>query len=126
MMTTAPASAGNALEQALVGPLQIKVMQHVWQFGDSTVYDVAAAVNAAREAKGERALAYTTFLTVMRNLVHRKLLAQRSIPGRRRHRFTATISKRVFRARAARAIVETLFDGDLSEFTSAAADDGAS
>ena len=49
----------------LIGPLQVRVMHHIWSHGPSTVHDVHDALMSDPLAKR---LAYTTVLTVMRNL----------------------------------------------------------
>ena len=57
----------------LLGPLEITVMEILWQRGESNVRDVAE--------KLDRPLAYTTVMTVMENL-HRKGWLRRERDGR--------------------------------------------
>lgn len=74
-----------------LGPLQGRVMQHIWRNGPSTVHDVHGALNAQ---PGSDQLAYTTILTVMRSLAKRELLDQE--PVGRFHRFTALSTQEAY------------------------------
>lgn len=92
----------------LIGPLQTRVMHHIWSSGPSTVHEVHDALMAEPAA---RPLAYTTVLTVMRNLVRRGLLAQ-SAEGRT-HRFAARIQAEAYRCELLRQVRCEFFRGDL-------------
>ena len=46
----------------VIGPLQLRVMNYIWEHGASTVHQVHDALNAA---KGAQKLAYTTILTLV-------------------------------------------------------------
>lgn len=98
----------------LVGPLQARVLEHVWSHGPCTVHQVVTAVNAALG----RPMAYTTYLTVMRNLARRGLLEQREV-GARAHRFSALVTREQYRAAAARHVVSVHFGGKLEALVAA-------
>lgn len=105
-----------------VGPLQIRVLHHLWSVGPSTVSDVHAVLNTQSQQQGGRQLAYTTVLTVMRNLVRRKILAQ--TPVGRAHRFTALIEREAYQQAMLRQARSDLFAGDTRALLrSLAADD---
>ena len=53
---------------AALGGTEMEVLRHVWALGRATVRDVHARVEA------ERPLAYTTVMTVMKNLADKGLL----------------------------------------------------
>lgn len=89
------------------GPLQVRVLNHLWQHGAATVNDVHAALNAQPNAPK---LAYTTILTVMRNLARRKLCEVTT--GQRRHVFAPTVSRDEYRLGVARWLIAEQFAGD--------------
>lgn len=102
----------------LIGPLQVKVMHHIWQKGPSTVHDVHDALMSDPIAKR---LAYTTVLTVMRNLARRGFLAQ-AAEGRA-HRFTARVDEGTYKRQLVRQVREEVFRGDLRALLDAVAAD---
>jgi predicted transcriptional regulator len=77
-----------------VGPLQLRVMNHLWKVGSATVQETMDATNAAAPSKP---LAYTTFLTVMRNLAKRGLLDQRKT-ATKRHQFTVLVDEVTYKS----------------------------
>lgn len=102
----------------LIGPLQVKVMHHIWSRGPSTVHEVHDALMADPVAKR---LAYTTVLTVMRNLTRRGFLSQ-AAEGRA-HRFTAKISEGTYKRELVHHVRTELFRGDLRALLDAVAAD---
>jgi BlaI family penicillinase repressor len=102
----------------LIGPLQVKVMHHIWARGPSTVHDVHDALMADPAAKR---LAYTTVLTVMRNLTRRGFLGQSAVG--RAHRFTCVISEDTYKRDLLRHVREELFRGDVRAMLEAVAAD---
>lgn len=102
----------------LIGPLQVKVMHHIWRRGPSTVHDVHDELMAD---PAEKRLAYTTILTVMRNLARRGFLAQ--APEGRAHRFTAVIDENRYKRELLRHVREEVFRGDLKAMIDAVAAD---
>lgn len=101
-----------------IGPLQIKVMHHIWSRGPSTVHDVHDALMADPAAKR---LAYTTILTVMRNLTRRGFLGQSS--RGRAHRFAALISEDSYKRDLLSQLRQELFRGDVRAMLDAVAAD---
>ena len=93
-----------------VGPLQIRVLHHLWAEGPSTVSDVHIVLNAHSGCTGGRQLAYTTILTVMRNLVRRKILSQ--APIGRAHRFTPLVEKAAYQYAILKQTRADLFAND--------------
>ncbi len=58
-----------------MGPLEAEVMEVVWQKGEASVRDVYLVFSKKRE------IAYTTVLTVLRNLNRKRLLGRRREAG---------------------------------------------
>lgn len=54
-----------------LGETEMEVLQHVWELGDATVADVHARIQPHRD------VAYTTVMTVMRNLADKGYLTFR-------------------------------------------------
>ena len=93
-----------------VGPLQIRVLHHLWNAGPSTVHEVHAVLNRSNQESGSRQLAYTTVLTVMRNLVRRKILSQ--VPIGRAHRFAPLVERGEYQLGMLRQMRHEIFGGD--------------
>jgi predicted transcriptional regulator len=91
----------------LIGPLQHRVMRYVWAKGPGTVHNVVDHLNAEVPT---RKLAYTTILTVMRNLVKRGMLSQQH--DGRRHLFTPSVTEAEYSQQVARFVCDAYFDGD--------------
>jgi predicted transcriptional regulator len=102
-----------------IGPLQARLLKLMWLNGLDTVHLIHAAMKAENEAAHEAPLAYTTLLTVMRNLVKRGFLTQ--VAEGRRHRFYPTLSREEYQAMLAKHILERHYDGSLQAFSEAAA-----
>ena len=102
----------------LIGPLQVKVMHHIWQRGPSTVHDVHDELMAD---PAEKRLAYTTILTVMRNLARRGFLDQ--TPDGRAHRFSAKINEGIYKRELLHHVRTEVFRGDLRAMIDAVAAD---
>lgn len=102
----------------LIGPLQVKVMHHIWRRGPSTVHDVHDELMAD---PAEKRLAYTTILTVMRNLARRGFLDQ--TPEGRAHRFAARIDEGRYKCELLRHVRTEVFRGDLRAMIGAVAAD---
>jgi predicted transcriptional regulator len=90
----------------LIGPLQLRIMNFIWQKGDCTVHDVHDALNGTPDAPQ---LAYTTVLTVMRNLVRRKILSQN--PAGRSHVFSPLIGEHEYKEAMLQQICDNFFNG---------------
>lgn len=91
-----------------IGPLQLRVMHFLWSQGPATVNTVQEHIN---QHAGNRPLAYTTILTVMRNLARRGFLSQ--TPQRRSHLFAPLIDERSYKLGMLRQMRHDLFGGNV-------------
>jgi predicted transcriptional regulator len=91
-----------------IGPLQLRVMNHLWRVNAATVQEVMNAVNAQPDTKP---LAYTTFLTVMRNLAKRRLLDQRKT-ATKRHQFVVLVDEESYKSGVVRQIYKDYCNND--------------
>ena len=89
-----------------IGPLQLRVMHFLWAQGPATVNTVQEHIN---NTAGNRPLAYTTILTVMRNLARRGFLSQ--TPQRRSHLFAPLVDERSYKLGMLRQMRHDLFAG---------------
>ncbi len=101
-----------------IGPLQLRVMKFIWKNGPSTVNQVHEALNSE---KGAQQLAYTTILTVMRNLAKRGMLDQQT--GRRSHVFTPLVDQPAYTSAMLSALRRDLFDNDIKKMVQFMAND---
>ena len=101
-----------------IGPLQLRVMRHIWSSGPCTVHQVHEVLNADPKTPD---LAYTTILTVMRNLAKRDILEQN--PNGRSHIFTPKLSQDEYRCELLSKIADDLFDGKVAEMSSYLSDE---
>jgi predicted transcriptional regulator len=69
-----------------LGQLQLSVMQVLWTKGKGSVRDVLNALDY------EPTPAYTTVLTVLRNLEKRGLVAHQAVPGTRMFEYRSVVS----------------------------------
>ncbi len=100
-----------------VGPLQLRIMQHIWKHGPATVHALHVALNG--QDRGAP-LAYTTVLSVMRNLSRRGLLSQTR--GGRSHVFASLLDESTYKLAVMRQISRTLFADDISSMVRFIAD----
>ena len=96
-----------------IGPLQLRVMHYIWQNGPSTVHAVHDALNGE---PGAQKLAYTTILTVMRNLARRKILNQKA--SGRSHIFEPLVDEDTYKMGILRGVRKELFGGDIHRLIS--------
>jgi BlaI family transcriptional regulator, penicillinase repressor len=89
------------MDAASLGERELDVMTLLWQNGSGTVTEVQQALNAT--------LAYTTVLTILRNL-EAKGFAYREEEGRA-HRYFPKVKQRAAQQRAVRRLIDTLFRG---------------
>jgi predicted transcriptional regulator len=92
-----------------IGPLQLRVMHAIWRHQVNTVFEVARLVNGE---PGRQRLAYTTFLTVMRNLVRRGLLRQEKLGVGKAHRFFPLVDEATYKTALIRRILDDYCGGD--------------
>ncbi len=91
-------SMGRAL-----GPLEADVMEIVWNSGQATVRDVYELL------LGKRQIAYTTVLTILRNLTRKQMVCWRR--EGKTYVYCATIGKDEFVRSRVEHIVDVLLDG---------------
>lgn len=95
-----------------LGHLQSRIMALIWAGPGNgmTVHEVHDLLNAQDRVK----IAYTTVLTVLRNLAKRGVLKQQGGQGTHvRHRFIALQTKDACYEDAMRLLVQTTFAGDV-------------
>lgn len=91
-----------------LGDLQIAVLHILWRLGTASVHQVVAELGAERPA------AYTTILTVLRNLEKRGLAAHDLSPGTRMFLYRATLGAAEVRLQILSDLLTRLFDGSPS------------
>ncbi len=104
-------------EVSTLGPLQLKIMFAMWRNPEMrTVHAVHAHLNAFPTVS--RPLAYTTYLTVMRNLARREFLKQ-SKGTTRSDVFKPTLTEQEYVTKLLTHINTTVFGGDRTTFAAA-------
>ena len=96
-----------------LGETEMEVLRHVWRLRRCTVREVHAAINA------ERDLAYTTVMTVMKNLVAKGYLAHDK--DGTAYVYTPARSPETVRRSLLAGFVDKVFGGSASAFVSALA-----
>jgi predicted transcriptional regulator len=89
------------MENAALGERELDVMTYLWAHGSGTVTEVRDGLTAR--------LAYTTVLTILRNLEAKGFL-RRQEEGRA-HRYFPRVKQRAAQRRALRRLVDSLFRG---------------
>ena len=89
------------MEFASLGERELEVMTVLWANGSGTVTEVKEALDAP--------LAYTTVLTILRNLEAKGFL-RRADEGRA-HRYFPRVKQKAAQRRALRRLIDTLFRG---------------
>ena len=92
----------------ILGPLQHRIMKILWVEGPLTVHGVN---DCLKEQARHPELAYTTVLTVCRNLVRRK--AATSKPNGRSHLFEASLTEQEYHLAASQHFVAEVFGGNI-------------
>lgn len=106
----------------LMGPLQTAILLLMWELpkqpGAMTVHEVHVVLNEQRAKASLNPLAYTTILTVMRNLARRNFVSQSRGLGRS-HIFTVLVSRAEYEKRALRDHLDALFAGNKTKMIEA-------
>ncbi len=89
------------MDTASLGERELDIMTVLWQQGSGTVTEVQATLGTP--------LAYTTVLTILRNL-EAKGFVRRAEEGRA-HRYFPKVKQRAAQRRAVRRLIDTLFLG---------------
>ena len=103
------------MDAATLGERELDVMTILWQRSSGTVAEVQEALSAT--------LAYTTVLTMLRNL-EAKGFVRREEEGRA-HRYFPKVKQRAEQRRALRRLIDTLFLGSPEAVLSQLVDDHA-
>ncbi len=107
----------------LAGPLQTEILCLMWNpvfVGRKwTVRELQELVNKKRGGLNNKALAYTTILTVLRNLARRGFVNQ--ISGNRAHDFTVKVTRTVYEHTVLSTLCTSLFAGSVDEMVQAVA-----
>jgi BlaI family penicillinase repressor len=93
------------MEGVSLGDRELDVMTTLWRTGSGTVTEVQGALDAP--------LAYTTVLTILRNLEAKGFL-RREEEGRG-HRYFPRVKQRAAQKRALRRLIDTIFLGSPTE-----------
>ena len=101
------------MDAATLGERELDVMTVLWQRSSGTVAEVQEALSAT--------LAYTTVLTMLRNL-EAKGFVRREEEGRA-HRYFPKVKQRAEQRRALRRLIDTLFLGSPEALLSQLVDD---
>lgn len=88
-----------------LGKLQLAVLNILWARPDATVHEVLA------EFPADPRPAYTTVLTVLRNLEQRGLVMHEAVAGTRMFRYRALVSAADRRNGILQDVLHRLFDG---------------
>lgn len=88
-----------------LGDLQLSIMQILWRKAPVTVHEVVAALPEDRKS------AYTTVLTVLRNLEKRELVTHDTPDGERMFRYRPIVSVDATRQAALLDLMHRQFDG---------------
>lgn len=94
-------------EIEILGSLQTKIMNFLWKNGPSLVRDVLNKINEGVDNQDQ--LAYTTVLTVARNLVKKNYLASSKDSGLA-HTFTPVITRDEYLKGITKTIRNDLFE----------------
>ena len=97
----------------LLGPLEVVIMERMWGCGTATVRDIATDLQA------DRAVAYTTVMTVMIHLAEKGLLTRTPL-DKRTHLYEVAVGREAYiqaaNERVARALVQDFGDLALAQF----------
>jgi BlaI family transcriptional regulator, penicillinase repressor len=106
---------GAFMDPAALGDRELDVMTTLWQRSSGTVSEVQEALGVP--------LAYTTVLTILRNLETKGFL-RREEEGRA-HRYFPRVKQRAAQKRALRRLVDTIFAGSSTDLLTHLVDDHA-
>ena len=103
------------MDELILGSRELDVMSVLWQVGSGTVADVRERLPAK--------LAYTTVLTILRNLEEKSYVSR--VAEGRAHRYSPRIGRLAARRSAIARLVDTLFHGAPEELISHMVEDRA-
>ena len=103
------------MAELVLGSRELDVMRALWDLGSGTVTDVRKRLPVK--------LAYTTVLTILRNLEEKGYLSR--VPEGRAHRYTPRVGRLAARRSAIARVVDTLFHGAPEELIAHMVEDRA-
>lgn len=107
--------------EVAVGPLQFQCLVALWKLGPSTVHAITDELNKERAKRpAMKPIAYTTVLTVCRNLVSRKICSR--VEGGRAHTYKANRNRDEFHSEMARQFLGDYFGGNVKNLIDALGD----
>lgn len=110
----------NLSDVTTIGPLQTKILFTLWRHpAINTVRLMQEHLNQRALERGEPVLAYTTYLTVMRNLNRRGFLKQDKATSERAHTFTPLITESTYKDGMIKHTLDNVFGGDKALFVAA-------
>jgi len=92
---------GLRIAELVLGNRELDVMRVLWDLGSGTVADVRERLPVD--------LAYTTVLTILRNLEEKSWVSH--VPEGRAHRYTPRVGRRAARRSAIARVVDSFFHG---------------
>jgi BlaI family penicillinase repressor len=105
----------TAMDDATLGDRELDVMAVLWEIGSGTVGEVRERLSAQ--------LAYTTVLTILRNLEAKEFVSHEE--EGRAHRYFPRVAQRSARRSALARLVDTLFEGSNEALLAHLVDDRA-
>jgi predicted transcriptional regulator len=99
--------AGRRKGSSSLTPLEVEIMQVLWEDGPSSVSHVQQNLASSTD------LAYNTVQTML-NILHRKGRVKRSLKGRA-YAYRPVVSKEIALGQAVRDLVERMFGGSSEE-----------
>jgi len=103
------------MDDVTLGDRELDVMAVLWEIGSGTVGEVRERLSAK--------LAYTTVLTILRNLEVKEFVSHEE--EGRAHRYFPLVAQRVAQRSALSRLVDTLFDGSHEQLLARLVDDRA-
>ncbi len=98
----------------LIGPLQLRIMQFLWESGPSTIHTVVDRLNSE---PGSKRVRYTTAATVMKNLAKRNVCTSRQVEGRQ-FEYTPLITSDAYTKQVLTYVRDTLCGGNVHQMRS--------
>jgi BlaI family transcriptional regulator, penicillinase repressor len=93
---------------------ELEALKVLWERGEVTVRDLADAMNAASENRGDDDLAYTTVLSLLQVMEQKGFVAHRR--EGKAYVYTPRIQRRSTVRRLASGFLEKVFDGAVDEY----------
>ena len=103
------------MDDLTFGDRELDVMAVLWEIGSGTVEEVRKRLSAS--------LAYTTVLTILRNLEAKEFVSHEE--EGRAHRYFPRLAQRAAQRSALARLLETLFDGSPEQLLARLVDDRA-